>query len=195
MQDGVAQILLTLAGGEIGLLGISLAGIAIIVSLLSPELNALLLKIDKNDVVNRTLSHFEFSALNLCVQIIYFVCIYLVICSPQVGLSENVFNILFVLVTYHFIFNMLYILALIGNCIEINNIKNGVNNIIKSSKTTVDIANELRIDYLLALMLRDKDIDRDEYLRELDKMIDNTNIANSSEVKQYLKNYYGIKKQ
>ena len=62
IQDDLKQILLSILGGEFTLLGMSLAGMAIITSVISTELIRIINLVDENETVNRVLSHFEFSA-------------------------------------------------------------------------------------------------------------------------------------
>ena len=85
---------------------------------------------------------------------------------------------------------MFYIIALIENCIKINEIKNTINKIYEVEKTTVDRANELRIDYILAIVLEEKGISKNDMLKTLYNMIDKTKETNEKELKEYLGRYY-----
>lgn len=190
VQDDVKQIVCEVIGGSFSLIGMSLAGMAIITSLFPPEVLALIEKVDENDTINRVLSQFEFSALNLGIQIVYLTIIYMAIASNQEMVGKAFFTCIVVLVLYHFFFNIFYIIALIGNCIKINQIKNACNKVSSVEKSIIDRANEIRIDYLLAIVLSDRGIDRKQVLGKLDEMIEKSNDANKTEIKNYLRNYY-----
>lgn len=190
-QNDLKQILIVIVGGEFTLLGISLAGMAIITSLFSPDLTRIINRIDKNDTINRVLSQFEFSAFNLSIQISYIALIYFALISEVTLVKKIVFIFIFVIVCYHFFFNLFYIVALIGNCIKINDIKNKSDKIVSNEKDIIDIANELRIDYILALILGEKKINRDAMLRDLFQMIEQINFKDKQAIKDYLMNYYG----
>jgi len=189
-QEDVKQLLTAIIGGEFGLLGMSLAGMAIITSLFSPETLKLINKIDKNDVINRLLSQFEFSAFNLGFQISYLIIFYFAISSNRNLVNVYIFFTAFVLTAYHFFFNLFYIIALIGNCIEINVIKNSCDTISLNEKTRMDIANEIRIDYILAVLLKDKGFNREQLKDSLNLIIDKSNISDKESVKEYFKSYY-----
>lgn len=189
-QDDVKQLLLTIVGGEFGLLGMSLAGMAIITTLFSPDMIATINKIDKNDVINRLLSQYEFSALNLAIQISYFIVLYFSLVSIRNITNKYFFTFVFVVSTYHFFFNLFYIIALIGMCIKINAIKDLCNRVSQSEKSQISVANEVRIDYILAMLLKEREIKRTQMLEDLEKIIDLSNIKNKQEIKDYLKSYY-----
>lgn len=189
-QDDIKQIILTLVGGEFTLLGMSLAGMAIITGIFSPEALKMINSVDKNDTINRILSQFEFSALNLGIQIAYLLFMYLLIVSNRAVTAFPIFAICFVVTIYHFIFNMFYIVALIGNCIKVNEIKNICTDISSFDRSNISIANEIRIDYILAMLLKERDIKRETMLKDLFNIIDKSNISNRQEIKDYLSNYY-----
>lgn len=190
-QNDLKQIISTVVGGEFSLLGMSLAGMAIITSLFTPEMLNLVNSLDKNNAVGRVLSQFEFFAFNLAVQMVYLVVIYLTISSDEVLISKKYFFTIFIAVIYHFCFNIFYIISLIGNCIEINEIKNLCNKINTIKKSDVDIANEVRIDYILAMLTEERNIEKTTLINDLFKIIDKMNITNPEEIKNYILNYYG----
>ena len=85
--NSVKDLLLNIIAGDFGLLGMSLAGMAIITSLFTPDILKVIKQVDKNDTVNRVLSSFEFSALNIILQIIYLIMIFFALSSecPKIG--------------------------------------------------------------------------------------------------------------
>lgn len=189
-QNDIKQLLLALIGGEFTLLGMSLAGMAIITAMFSPEVLRIINNIDKNDTINRVLSQFEFSALNLGIQITYLIVIYLSVVSDAKVIIFPAFTIVFIITAYHFTFNVFYIVALIGNCIRVNEIKNICTNISLIDKNYISIANEVRIDYILALILKERGINRENMMKDLFNIIDKSNILNKQEIKEYLSHYY-----
>lgn len=190
-QGTLKSVIGMIVGGEFGLLGMSLAGIALITGMLTPEFYAAVRKIDKNETIDRLLSQYEFSAFNLILQMTYLFLIYFCISSTEKLIGEFPFNIIFVLVLYHFFFNIFYILALIGVFIKLNSLKNKSEIIRRIDKTDCDVANELRIDYILAVLLKEKGIHRDELLRSLDNMIEQSDIQDKDSIKKYFYDYYG----
>ena len=190
IQDDLKQILLSILGGEFTLLGMSLAGMAIITSVISTELIRIINLFDENETVNRVLSHFEFSAFNLAIQIAYILVIYFSLLSEDPVIGKYSFIVCFIIVCYHFFFNLFYIIALIGECIKINEIKNKCEKVASLEKTTIDIANEVRIDYILAVLLKDRG-NKSHLMNALIEIIDKSNISDKQAIKDYLKKYYG----
>lgn len=184
--------ILCIIAGDFGLLGVNLAGMAIITSLFTPEIMEIIKRVDKKDTINRLLSSFEFSAFNVILQIIYMLLLYFSFSSDKPLLGKLIFSIIFVAVVYHTFFNLFYILALIGNCITINNIKNKCVTVKNWDKTIIDAANEIRVEYLLAIILKEKNIDRLEFINKLDNMIDISGMERKEEIKEYLHHYYGV---
>ncbi len=191
IESDIKQIIVVVIGGEFTLLGMSLAGMAIITSLISPEVLSVINKIDREDTINRVLSHFEFSAFNFGVQISYFILIYFALISKREVIEKIPFIICSTIICYHFFFNLFYIISLIGDCIKINEIKTQSKQIASYEKTFYNIVNELRIDYLLALSLKEKGIKREQLLKDLYVMIDKSNLDDKPNIKEYLCNYYG----
>ena len=60
----------------------------------------------------------------------------------------------------------------------------------KIEKSLPDIANEIRIDYLLALILKTNRMDREEFITSLDDMIDSSDVNEKEALKRYLHSYY-----
>jgi len=189
-QNDIKQIVSSVVGGEFSLLGMSLAGMAIITSIFSQDTLRIINMIDKNDTINRVLSQFEFFALNLAFQIIYLIMLYLVIASDKGVIAKTKFVLILVGIIYHFCFILFYIISLIENCIRVNELKNVCNKITTVEKSNIDIANELRIDYLLALVLKEHSIDKEKMLDVLFDMIDKSNLQQNQDIKKYLRDYY-----
>lgn len=121
---------------------------------------------------------------------VYFIVVYLSFSSKMPMIGVRAFAIIFVFITYHFCFNLFYIIALVENCIKINEIKGKCNVISQLEKSEIDVVNELRIDYLLAIILKESGIKRDDMLSKMFDMIDMSNISEPQKIKDYLKSYY-----
>ena len=188
--DSIKDMVLSVIAGNFGLLGMALAGMAIITSLFSPEVLKIINRVDKNDTVNRVLSSFEFSALNILIQIIYLIMLFFTLASNKHLICKPLFMFFFILIVYHLFFNLFYILALIGNCIKLNSLKTSCEAVKKVEKSLHDLANEVRIDYLLSYVLKMNGTCRRDFLSTLDSLIDSSEISEKEELKHYLHNYY-----
>lgn len=189
-SDILMNLVLYTISGEFCLFGMVLAGIALVVSLITESMRKQMKSQGLDDFSERIMSQFEFSAANLVVQIMYLFAVYLVLSSDRRVLDEKSFYAIFVFVIYHLSFNVFYILQLISNCIKLNSIKEKCGKINQIEKTLLDSANEIRIDYILAIMLKEKNINRDEFVKMIDEMIEKSNYEDSAKLKQYIHNYY-----
>lgn len=192
-ESAIIDLLSYVIAGEFGLIGMALAGMAIITSLITPDIMAVIQKNDHNDVTGRLLSQFEFSAFNFAVQISYIIFLWICIHSDKKIVSPLFFYIIFIILIYHFFFNLFYTLALIGNCIKFFEIKNKCYKLIQTDKSKIDIANEIRIDFLLSIILKDKGFDNGMFIEHLDEIVDKSKILEKEELKRYFHSYYNIK--
>lgn len=189
-SEALMNLVLYIISGEFCLFGMVLAGMALIVSIITKPMREQMQKQNAGDMSERILSQFEFSAVNLIIQILYLFLIYLALASKQEVLNKIWFYIVFIFLGYHLSFNIFYMLQLLGNCIKLNNIKDKCEVIEQIDKSLPDTANEIRIDYILALVLKEKNIDRTEFLKTIDEMIEKSNYANQCELKTYIHDYY-----
>ena len=51
----------------------------------------------------------------------------------------------------------------------------------------MDVANEIRIEYILAILFKKKDIKRDIFIKDLFTIVDKSNIQNKQFIKEYFK--------
>lgn len=190
MQKSISDFLLCIIGAEVGLLGIALAGMAIVTGMLDAETLAIINKVDEKDTVNRVLTSFAFLALNYIIQILYLVILYFCIISPAVLISKVPFLIIAIIIVYHFSFNIAYTLGLIGNCISLNEVKSNCNKITKLNKNIFEAANEVRIEYLIANLAHDKEINSEVILSDLIKIMERYEYPDKEELLKYLKRMY-----
>lgn len=183
----ICDIVLCIIGAEFGLLGIILAGIGIIVGLISKEVY-LAIKSINQEIIPRLMSQYEFCAVCLVVQIVYFSIIPIMINSKAELPDRRVFYGIVFFLVYHLFFNIYYILALLGNCIRFIEIKNKIYNVKEIEKTTIDIANEIRIELLMSEVL--KGMEKSELLYQLELLVDLSSIDGKDEIKQYFRDYY-----
>lgn len=189
-SDALMNLILYVISGEFCLFGMVLAGMALIVSIITKPMREQMQKQNAGDMSERILSQFEFSAANLVIQILCLFLIYLTLASKKNVLNKIWFYSILVLVVYHLSFNIFYILQLLGNCIKLNNIKDKCDAIERIDKSMIDTANEIRIDYILALILREKGMNRTEFLKTIDEMVEKSNYVDHRELKTYIHNYY-----
>lgn len=174
----------------IGMLGIILAGLAIIVGLLNKETIHSIEKHNDKLSLQKTLISFEFLSFNIGIGIFIFVIIHLILYSKQSLINTILFYFILAIVTYFLAFIMFYTISLIGNCIRVFYINNIYNDIATKEKNIYEAANEVRIDYLLYALQKQTHVSPNELLDDLDKFVDATNSKDKEEIKKYLRSYY-----
>lgn len=189
-SDSIMNLILYIISGEFCLFGMILAGITLIVSLITKSMRVYMDKYDMKNLSERILSQFEFSAFNLVIQIMYLFIAYLALGRNVQVIDKKMFLLMYALIVYHLSFNVFYILQLLGNCIQLNNIKDKCEKVEQLEKNVYEIANEIRIDYLLALVLKDKNINKYEFIQTLDEMLEKGNYKDKKQVRKYFHSYY-----
>jgi len=172
----------------IGLIGILLAGIGFITSIFTKDKRIIINEISKEGVIENILVSFEFLAFIIGIQVFEFFLIYLCLYSPQKLVSSFYFYIITIMSIYFFVFTIFYTISLIGNCIQIHSILNNLDKGIYIQKDLLSKANEVRIDFILKLILNNTE--PQTFRNELLKYVENSTMKNKEEVKKYLENYY-----
>lgn len=174
----------------IGMLGIILAGLAIIVGVLNKESINSIEKHNGKGSIQSALVSFEFLAFNIGIGIFLFVLINLVLYSDRDLITPCLFYVIVAGVSYFLAFIIFYTISLIGNCIRVFYINNVYTDISTKERSTYEEANEVRIDYLLSTLQKQTNISPEEILEDLDKLTDSINSPNKEAVKKYLRDYY-----
>lgn len=189
-EESIKDLFLCLIGAMIGLLGFSLSGIAIIVGLFSKEEEGLIAELNGSGKIKVILSSYSFLALNIGLQCVAVILLYLAISAGISICNECVFWIITVLETYHIVFILSYTIALVMNCVKLYEIKNLYGEINKEKKSIHDLSNEIKIDYIFSTLVNICDFSQDEVIEKLIVFVENSDIANKEKVISYLRNQY-----
>jgi len=187
-QDGIKNVCLYIASSLIGLIGILLAGMAFITSLLSEDKRIIINKVSKPGSIESILVSFEFLAFIIGIQVFEFFFIYLAIHSPKEIITELLFYLVAFMSIYFFTFTIFYTISLIGNCVKLHSIVNDIDKVTYSKNNLISKANEVRIDFILKLIL--DTTDSQNFVEELEKYVINSNIEHKEAIKMYFRNYY-----
>jgi hypothetical protein len=184
------NITIYVAQALIGMLGIILAGIAIIVSVLNKDSLSSIEKINEKGSIQRVLVSFEFLIFNIGIGIFVFFLINLILYSHQKMIPIFWFYFVLAVISYFLAFIIFYTISLTGNCIRVFFINDLYTNISLEEKGIYEIANEVRIDYLLYCLHKTSNLSPKELMEDLDKFVDSSNVPDKEAIKKYLKNYY-----
>ncbi|MFJ7932114.1 hypothetical protein [Peribacillus sp. NPDC096448] len=162
------NITLGIAQALIGMLGFVLAGIAIITSTLKKDVVKKIEQVNGKGTIEQILSSFEFLAINISISIVLFYVVYLMLYSPSKLIGTGFFNCMVFLISYLFIFTIFYSAALVSNCAKLFLINNTYEEIVTNEKKLIEVANEVRIDFMLNALFQENQISKEEFLMRLD---------------------------
>lgn len=191
-EEPLKNLLLYLIGGFLGLIGIVLSGIAIVASLFDEKQTKLIEKVNGKGTIERLMCSFEFLAFNLGISVMYLIGLYLTICSRRPLVNKGLYIIIVGLTIYVILFNIFYTISLVGNCVSLTRVKTTYTAIIENEKNLYDVANEVRIDFLIATLLQEHSVPEYQFIKELEEHIKCSQVPNKVQVLQYLRKYYSI---
>lgn len=180
---------LNIATAFIGMLGTILAGLAIIIGILQKKVIDSIERLNGKGSVYNVLISFEFLAFNISLAILLFYALNLGLYNPKEILPKFTFYIFSFLAIYFFFFIIFYTISLISNSIRMFYITNLYSEVEENQKNIIDIANELRIDFILGKTL-DNNTDKNQFMNELLNYVDMSNVPDKEAIKRYFKTYY-----
>lgn len=189
-EEPVKNILVCLIGALIGLLGFSLSGIAIIVSLFTREEEKLISEINGKESIKVILLSYSFLAVNIGIQCVVAIFIYLVMSGDMPICKQYFFWILTFVEIYHIVFIIFYTIALVKNCIKLYEIKTIYKRIEDEKKSIHDITNEIKIDYIFSTLTNIYGYTKEEVIENLILFVEDSRISNQEEIVKYIKNQY-----
>ena len=192
-EERFSSILEMLSGGLIGLLGFSISGIAIIVTLFTKEETYWITKLNGENSIERILGSYKFLSLSLAVEVICFVIIDISLSSDKKLIEENIFWFIILIIVYHLYFNLFYLVALINNCIELYKIKRIYGELEKRNLQYDNNKDDVRIDFIMATLLNICNCTQEELYSSLKEFVERSslNYDEKEKVLEYLMKKYG----
>lgn len=190
----VTNMLLYLIAGFFTLIGFSVSGIAIIISLFSKKDIDAINKYNNQQYMEKVICSFEFIAFNLSSELFMSIILYFYLYSNLRLLPEILFWGFTCFFTYLTIFNVFYIVSLIANCIKLYKIKQLYMNIKREEKGFYDIANEVRIDFIISTLTNLYDISPKQFMDDLENTVKQYDLEERERMIQYFREYYDIEK-
>lgn len=186
-KAGLQNITIYIASGLLAMIGVILAGIALLLGLLDDEFKKSIKDVVPGEPVKEIMLSFEFLAINLGFASLIFFVIHFFL-YVNIYIDKIIFYILIFISVYYFTFLVFYTIALISNSIELYLVKDIYKEISNNEKSMYDKANEVRIDYILLKILKQEE--RECLLQELEEIVDEMGIDEKESIKKYFKDYY-----
>lgn len=189
------NITIYIAQALIGMLGIILAGIAIIVGILNRDSISSIEKLNPKKSIQSVLVSFEFLVFNIGIGIFLFLLLNLILYSEQGLIPVFQFYCSLAIAIYFLAFIVFYTISLTGNCIRVFYINDLYTDISVKEKSLYDEVNEVRIDYLLYCLHKNTQMSPEEIINDIDNFVESSNILEKEAVKNYLEKYYAISRK
>lgn len=193
IQDSLGNFISCLMGGSFGLLGFALSGIAIVTTLFSKDVHDLINLVNGAGKMEKLMCSFEFLAFNVAVGIVLDSLLYFALSYSQAVINEVFFFIVYIFFCYFSLFNIFYTVSLVGNCLKLYELKNNYEGIAQGINNLKVEANEVRIDYIMLTLVKNKLIDPDTFMEELEReILDRCSSKNKKDIKDYFSKRYGV---
>lgn len=194
-EEKVCSVIEMIVGSFVGLLGFSVSGIAIIITLFTREETFLISELNGENDIEKILESYKFLAESLAVEIFYLIMIDICISSDGKMINKTLFGILLVLIVYHFCFNVFYLIALIKNFVELYKIKRIYGELENIDGEFNNDKNDIRIDFILATIMNICGCSQDEVCEGLIEFVKNSSIRDKERMIKYFSQRYGKSKE
>lgn len=184
-EEKISSLIEVIIGSDIGLLGFSVSGIAIIVTLFTKEETFLITKYNGEDSIDRILSEYGFITWSITINLLYLIIIDLCLSSTLEVFGKIIFGIVITIIVYHISFNIFYLVDVVENCIKLYKIKQTYGRIVDNNLKGE--ANEIRIDFIFAILMNLCESSQEQLCDELIKYVKKT--ATEEEAKKLI-NYF-----
>ena len=188
----VYPFLFCIIGGCIGLLGISISGVSIIITLFPTEDVAIINQLQKG-AFEEILNDFKFLAFHISIGVIFIsLLIWIGFIKVSYGFALWITYIAMFLIIYFIIFTLLYCSTLVRNCVHLSSIKQTIASIKKLKRTLLEEKNELVSDYIVAILAKMHGFSTNEFYEDLIHSIQENELPDKDELILYIKKRYDI---
>jgi len=185
-EDEICSLIQCIIAGAFGLIGVSIAGIAIVITLFTVEQIQMLEEL-KAGAFYDLLYDFKWFALIAALEIPIFIVTLFVIRIPYTLAPKPAFYLIVLILTYSVLYLVFYGYSLIGNFIKMSQLRQSLSAIPKQVKSTPVQAMELQLNFLVSKLVNgDKDAAK-KFYAELIEIVEKNPIPNKNEIAEYLK--------
>lgn len=188
-QDSICSLIECVIAGLIGLIGVAIAGIAIVIALFTSEQINLIDKI-KEGAFEALLYDFKWFSLVSAVETAVFIAMIFVIRSPYPIAPQTVFYVVTFILIYGIFYQLFYACALIGNFIKMSHLKCSLDTILNQTKSVPLSAIEFQIDFLISRFFHEDKQAARKFYTELIDIIQKSSTKNRDEIIEYIKTRY-----
>ena len=147
-QEEICDLIQCFIGGLVGLISVSIAGVAIVIALFSPAQIRMIEDLQAGSF-ETLLYDFQWFALASACDIVLLLITIFVIRAPSKLVIEPIFYCLVLFLFYGILYLLFYSYALVGNCIKLAKIKQTLEKISEEKDATIRSL-EIEIDFLVS---------------------------------------------
>lgn len=178
-------LILGLVGGLLSLLGFSITGIAIVISLFSVQ-DIKLIENLKSNSYRDILETFKHFAYDMVLNIVLFIMTYVLMLTDIPIPGKFAFYAFTIALTYLFLYILFYGWALLSNCIALSNLKKLISETIEEDKSKFDMLNELGLEQLVEIIYRSSHQESKSFYEMLLKMVKSSTMPQKDELAEYI---------
>lgn len=184
-ESELSSLFQCVIAGFISLIGIAIAGVAIVITLFTSEQISMIDELHTG-AFESLLYDFKWFALVATLEAAIYVVMIFIIKMPCIIAPAILFYIIVFLLIYGVFYLLFYGCALIGNCIKLSKIRCTLDIISTQAKNTPVASNEIKLDFLISKLLHSDEKAANEFYSELITLIENSTINNKEEIIRYL---------
>lgn len=188
-EDEICSLIQCIIAGAFGLIGVSIAGIAIVITLFTVEQIQMLEKLQAG-AFDDLLYDFKWFALIASLEISVFVATLFIIRSPYPLVPKPAFYLIVFVLIYSVFYLVFYGYSLIGNFIKMSKLKQSLSTIPDQIKSTPVQAMELQLNFLVSKLVKGNKDDAKLFYTELIEIVEESSISNRDEIAKYLKEHH-----
>lgn len=185
----IRALILGLIGGLLSLLGFSITGIAIVISLFNAQ-DIKSIEALKRNSYRDILETFKHFAYDMVINITLFIITYVLMLTDIPIPGKFIFYVYVAVLTYLFLYILFYGWALLSNCIALSNLKKLISESIEEEKSKFDLLNELGLEQLVEIIYRSSRQKPKSFYEMLLKMIKSSALPQKNELAEYIVRRY-----
>lgn len=170
--------------GYLGIIGFALSGMALMLGLFSKKQIERIEKLNGKGVLEKIMSSYAFLGFISAINLVILLIMSFVIASDKPMIAKVWFWLLTACIIYLSLFNVFYAVSLVFNCISLFIIYKTYT--IETIDENLPLANEVRVDYMLRILVQLCQLDREDVLEQLEKESSDL----SGETRRILKEYF-----
>lgn len=166
----------------IGMLGVLLAGLALVINLLNKNVKRKIEEINSEQDLKTILISFVFLGFNVSIGILLFYFLALLVNIPANVIGYVGFVLIMLFTIYHLAFIIFYTLTLIYETVQLFFITDDYQKVVDIEEQTIKNIETVKIEYILKKLNSDLHIENEEFIKQIFDIIEGSNLDESQKI-------------